>query len=123
MAAPSPELAGEAQPQSAIGGAKAILWRIAEKLGALLILIAILLVMTVFYPDFITTSNLLTIGLQATTRAILAIGVTLVDLDRGISPRETLVDPPGAHRVEEGPGRDERDVVGGADVVDRGRPG
>ena len=33
----------------------------------------ILLVMTVFYPDFVTTSNLLTIGLQATTRAILAI--------------------------------------------------
>ncbi len=56
--------------------AKAIFWRVAEKLGALLILMAIVLVMTVFYPDFVTTSNLLTIGLQATTRAILAIGVT-----------------------------------------------
>ena len=84
MAAPSPELAGEAQPQSVAGGAKAILWRIAEKLGALVILIAILAVMTVFYPDFVTTSNLLTIGLQATTRAILAIGVTLVIISGGI---------------------------------------
>src|SRR5437868_4893153 len=36
MVAPSPEIAGdEAQPRSAVGGAKAILWRIAEKLGAL----------------------------------------------------------------------------------------
>jgi ribose transport system permease protein len=84
MAAPSPKIADESQPGAGVTGARIVAWRIAEKLGALLILAAILLVMTIFYPDFVTTSNLLTIGLQATTRAILAIGVTLVIVSGGI---------------------------------------
>jgi ribose transport system permease protein len=80
MAAPS--AVGEAQ--AGASGARIIVWRLAEKLGALLILVVILLAMTALYPAFLTTSNLLTIGLQATTRAILAIGVTLVIISGGI---------------------------------------
>jgi ribose transport system permease protein len=68
----------------ALSSVRTVAWRIAEKLGAVLILFLIFLVMTVFYPNFVTTSNLLTIGLQATTRAILAIGVTLVIISGGI---------------------------------------
>jgi ribose transport system permease protein len=80
MAAPS--AAGEAKVGAS--AARIIAWRLNEKLGALLILAVILLAMTAFYPAFLTTSNLLTIGLQATTRAILAIGVTLVIISGGI---------------------------------------
>jgi ribose transport system permease protein len=82
MAASAPTKADE--PQSGAISARNFAWRIAEKAGALLILALILLVMTIFYPDFASTSNLLTIGLQATTRAILAIGVTLVIVSGGI---------------------------------------
>jgi ribose transport system permease protein len=69
---------------AAVPRTRILAWRIAEKLGSVLILLVILLAMTAFYPDFVTTSNLLTIGLQATTRAILAIGVTLVIISGGI---------------------------------------
>jgi ribose transport system permease protein len=82
MAAPAPAKADE--PQSGAISARDFAWRVAEKAGALLILALILLVMTIFYPDFASTSNLLTIGLQATTRAILAIGATLVIVSGGI---------------------------------------
>jgi ribose/xylose/arabinose/galactoside ABC-type transport system permease subunit len=64
--------------------AAALLWRFADRLGALAILIVILIGMSIAYADFVTVDNMLTIGVQATTRAILAIGVTLVIISGGI---------------------------------------
>jgi ribose/xylose/arabinose/galactoside ABC-type transport system permease subunit len=61
-----------------------LVWRIFDRLGPLLMLLLILAGMSVAYPGFVTADNLLTIGLQATTRAILAIGVTLVIVSGGV---------------------------------------
>ncbi|MGF1627250.1 MAG: ABC transporter permease [Alphaproteobacteria bacterium] len=62
----------------------ALLWQLADKLGAIAILVVILFGMSIAYADFVTVDNLLTIGVQATTRAILAIGVTLIIVSGGI---------------------------------------
>jgi ribose/xylose/arabinose/galactoside ABC-type transport system permease subunit len=61
-----------------------LVWQVFDRLGPLLMLLLILAGMSLAYPGFVTTDNLLTIGLQATTRAILAIGVTLVIIGGGI---------------------------------------
>jgi ribose transport system permease protein len=59
-------------------------WRLIDRLGPLLTLVVILIGMSIAYPGFVTSANLMTIGTQATTRAILAIGVTLVIISGGI---------------------------------------
>lgn len=69
---------------TAHGRAAALAWQLIDKLGALGILIIILIGMSIAYADFVTIDNMLTIGVQATTRAILAIGVTLVIISGGI---------------------------------------
>ncbi len=61
-----------------------VVWQLVDKLGAIAVLVLILIGMSIFYADFVTVDNLLTIGVQATTRAILAIGVTLVIVSGGI---------------------------------------
>jgi ribose transport system permease protein len=61
-----------------------VLWRLFDRLGPLLMLVLVILGMSVASPGFVSADNLLTIALQATTRAILAIGVTLVIVSGGI---------------------------------------
>ena len=61
-----------------------VVWRLFDRLGPLLMLALVLAGMSIAYPGFVTTDNLLTIALQASTRAILAIGVTLVIVSGGI---------------------------------------
>ena len=55
-----------------------------ERLQPLLILIAVIALMTVLSPKFFSVNNLMTIGVQGTVQAILAIGVTLVIISGGI---------------------------------------
>ena len=55
-----------------------------ERLQPLLILIAVVAFMSVLSPHFFSVNNLLTIGVQGTVQAILAIGVTLVIVSGGI---------------------------------------
>jgi ribose transport system permease protein len=61
-----------------------LLWRLFDRLGPLVMLLLVVLGMSIAYSGFASLDNLLTIALQATTRAILAIGVTLVIVSGGI---------------------------------------
>jgi ribose transport system permease protein len=60
------------------------LWRLLSRFGPAIMLVAVVLGMAVAHPDFLTLSNLLTIGLQAAVRALLAIGELLVIISGGI---------------------------------------
>ena len=59
-------------------------WRLFDKVGPLLLLIAVLLVVSAIKPSFLTGANLMTIGLQASVNALLALGMTLVIISGGI---------------------------------------
>lgn len=59
-------------------------WRLFDKIGPILLLIAVLLVVTAIKPSFLTGANLMTIGLQASVNALLAVGMTLVIISGGI---------------------------------------
>jgi ribose transport system permease protein len=59
-------------------------WRLFDKIGPLLLLAVVLLAVTAVRPTFLTSANLLTIGLQASVNALLAIGQTLVIIAGGI---------------------------------------
>jgi ribose transport system permease protein len=59
-------------------------WRLFDRIGPLLLLAAVLLVVTAIRPAFLTGANLMTIGLQASVNALLAIGQTLVIISGGI---------------------------------------
>ncbi|MEZ5669758.1 MAG: ABC transporter permease [Alphaproteobacteria bacterium] len=71
-------------PERRPGQGRVLAWQLIDRLGAIAILIVILIGMSIAYADFVTVDNMLTIGVQATTRAILAIGVTLVIISGGI---------------------------------------
>ncbi|WP_160012267.1 ABC transporter permease [Rhizobium sp. 18055] len=70
--------------QSASGGFGVTFWRLFDKVGPLLLLIVVLLVVTAIKPSFLTGANLMTIGLQASVNALLALGMTLVIIAGGI---------------------------------------
>jgi ribose transport system permease protein len=57
---------------------------IIDKVGPALILMGLFGGMSVLYPGFLSVSNLSTIGVQASTRAILALGITVVIISGGI---------------------------------------
>jgi ribose transport system permease protein len=59
-------------------------WRLFDRIGPLLLLITVVLVITALRPSFLNTANLMTIGLQASVNALLAIGMTLVIISGGI---------------------------------------
>jgi ribose transport system permease protein len=59
-------------------------WRLFDRVGPLLLLVVVLLVVTAIHPAFLTSANLMTIGLQASVNALLAIGQTLVIISGGI---------------------------------------
>lgn len=60
------------------------LWRLFNRFGPAIMLIAVVAGMSIAHPDFLTISNLMTIGLQAAVRALLAIGELLVIISGGI---------------------------------------
>jgi ribose transport system permease protein len=66
------------------GGFAVQFWRLFDKIGPLLLLVVVLLVVTAIHPTFLTSANLMTIGLQASVNALLAIGQTLVIISGGI---------------------------------------
>lgn len=55
-----------------------------DKIGPILILVALLGGMSILYPGFLSMNNLSVIGVQAATRAILALGITIVIISGGI---------------------------------------
>lgn len=59
-------------------------WRIFNRFGPAIMLFAVVGGISIAHPEFLTISNLLTIGLQAAVRAMLAIGVLLVVISGGI---------------------------------------
>jgi ribose transport system permease protein len=65
-------------------GLSANFWRLFDRIGPILLLIVVLLVVTAIKPSFLTGANLMTIGLQASVNALLAIGMTLVIISGGI---------------------------------------
>jgi ribose transport system permease protein len=76
---------------AAIGKSKSVLvayqerwWRVFNRFGPAIMLLAVVAGMSIAHPEFLTVSNLLTIGLQAAVRAMLAIGVLLVVISGGI---------------------------------------
>jgi ribose transport system permease protein len=60
------------------------LWRLFNRFGPAVMLMAVVAGMSIAHPDFLTISNLMTIGLQAAVRALLAIGELLVIISGGI---------------------------------------
>ena len=59
-------------------------WRLFNRFGPAIMLMAVVAGMSIAHPDFLTISNLMTIGLQAAVRALLAIGELLVIISGGI---------------------------------------
>jgi ribose/xylose/arabinose/galactoside ABC-type transport system permease subunit len=59
-------------------------WRLFDRIGPFLLLLILVLAITAVHPAFLRGSNLLTIGLQASVNALLAIGETLVIVSGGI---------------------------------------
>jgi ribose transport system permease protein len=60
------------------------LWRLFNRFGPAIMLMAVVAGMSIAHPDFLTISNLMTIGLQAAVRALLAVGELLVIISGGI---------------------------------------
>ncbi len=66
------------------GGATAVLRRVLLDNGALSALVVLVVAMSLLSGDFLTTQNLLNVGVQAAVTAILAFGVTFVIVSAGI---------------------------------------
>jgi ribose/xylose/arabinose/galactoside ABC-type transport system permease subunit len=60
------------------------LWRLLTSFGPAIMLLVVIVGMSIVQPSFLTTSNLMTIGLQASVRALLAIGVLFVIVNGGV---------------------------------------
>ena len=60
------------------------LWRQLSRFGPVIMLLAVVCGLSIARPDFLTISNLMTIGLQAAVRALLAIGELIVIISGGI---------------------------------------
>lgn len=65
-------------------GASAVVRRILLDNGALSALVVLVVAMSLLSGDFLTTQNLLNVGVQAAVTAILAFGVTFVIVSAGI---------------------------------------
>ncbi|MEU5717530.1 substrate-binding domain-containing protein [Streptomyces sp. NPDC020403] len=70
--------------KAAAGGAGHTLRRLLLDNGALTALVVLLVAMSLLSGDFLTTQNLLNVGVQAAVTAILAFGVTFVIVSAGI---------------------------------------
>jgi ribose transport system permease protein len=76
----SPKVSGKmaATPRSAQ------MWNLFETFGPVILLVLVIIVITAIRPSFILPANLLTVGLQGSVNAVLAIGMTLVIISGGI---------------------------------------
>lgn len=70
--------------QSKRAPAQPVLRKVLLENGALSALIVLIVALTVMSPDFLSTQNLLNVGVQAAVTAILAFGVTFVIVSGGI---------------------------------------
>src|SRR6266403_450996 len=75
-----------AAPMYKFGGApgSAQIWKLFESLGPVILLVVVVAVIAIIKPSFILPANLLTVGLQGSVNAVLAIGMTLVIILGGI---------------------------------------
>ncbi|MCX5283442.1 substrate-binding domain-containing protein [Streptomyces sp. NBC_00198] len=77
-------MATDTQPSTAGTGGASAVRRLLLDNGALTALIVLVIAMSALSGDFLTTDNLLNIGVQAAVTAILAFGVTFVIVSAGI---------------------------------------
>ncbi|MEU1278138.1 substrate-binding domain-containing protein [Streptomyces sp. NPDC005805] len=77
-------MATDTQPKAAGAGGARNLRRTLLDNGALTALVVLLVAMSLLSGDFLTTQNLLNVGVQAAVTAILAFGVTFVIVSAGI---------------------------------------
>src|SRR5260370_8905684 len=75
-----------AATQHKAGGPRrpAEIWKLFESFGPVILLIAVVGIITIIRPSFILPANLLTVGLQASVNAVLAVGMTLAIVSGGI---------------------------------------
>jgi ribose transport system permease protein len=78
------KISASAKSRSALVAYQVRWWRLFNRFGPAIMLLAVIAGMSLVHPEFLTIANLLTIGLQAAVRAILAIGVLLVVISGGI---------------------------------------
>jgi ribose transport system permease protein len=81
---PNTEISAAAKSKSVLVAYQERWWWVFNRFGPAIMLLVVLAGMSIAHPDFLTVPNLLTIGLQAAVRAILAIGVLLVIVSGGI---------------------------------------
>ena len=60
------------------------IWKVVESFGPVILLVAVVVIITMIKPSFILPANFLTVGLQASVNAVLAVGMTLVIVSGGI---------------------------------------
>ncbi|MFD7123077.1 MULTISPECIES: substrate-binding domain-containing protein [Streptomyces] len=73
-----------AKSDAGTGGGVSVIRRVLLDNGALSALVVLVVAMSLFSGDFLTTQNLLNVGVQAAVTAILAFGVTFVIVSAGI---------------------------------------
>ncbi|WP_103534431.1 substrate-binding domain-containing protein [Streptomyces sp. SM11] len=73
-----------ARSDAGTGGGVSVIRRVLLDNGALSALVVLVVVMSLLSGDFLTTQNLLNVGVQAAVTAILAFGVTFVIVSAGI---------------------------------------
>jgi predicted ABC-type sugar transport system permease subunit len=81
---PDAEISVTPKSKSALIAYQERWWRVFNRFGPAIMLLAVVAGMSIAHPEFLTVPNLLTIGLQAAVRAMLAIGVLLVVVSGGI---------------------------------------
>ena len=59
-------------------------WKVFESFGPVILLLVVVGTITAIKPSFILPANLLTVGLQASVNAVLAVGMTMVIVSGGI---------------------------------------
>jgi ribose transport system permease protein len=59
-------------------------WKVFESFGPVILLLVVIGTITAIKPSFILPANLLTVGLQASVNAVLAVGMTMVIVSGGI---------------------------------------
>jgi ribose transport system permease protein len=80
----NPEIALVRKGKRGRGISREYWWRVSHRFGPTIMLLTVIAGISAVRPEFFTIPNLMTIGLQAAVRAILAIGVLLVVISGGI---------------------------------------
>jgi ribose/xylose/arabinose/galactoside ABC-type transport system permease subunit len=80
----SPKVSTAVPDKLAVTPRSAQMWKLVETFGPVILLLVVVIVITAIKPSFILPANLLTVGLQGSVNAVLAIGMTLVIISGGI---------------------------------------